>query len=233
MIHVFGSPDPPVPRLMAALRRRGFAAGTNGAVDAAGADGDESATLVLGPGVELDELALGVLLGAWRRARRARVLVLSLIGAHPDARAPRLAGLWRLEEWARATALPVLTLRLAPLVGPESPLWLRLRSRPRLPAVGRRPLNPVDERDALETLVRALDGRARWQGWYEVAGPEAVTLAELAELAHTAGRAGTDGAWEPPLAELAEHRLSECEPWARHFGIAPAAVTARAKEWVS
>jgi hypothetical protein len=222
VIHAYGNPDPPVPRLLAALEARGFAAGP-----AAGAPG--GATLVLGPGVALDELALGVLLGGWRRASDARVLVLSLIGAHPDARAPRLKQLWQIEEWARATALPVLTLRLAPLLGRESPLWLRLRSRPRLPKSASRPLNPVDEADVIETLVRALSGRAAWEGWYEVAGPEALTLAELAELARGAGPSHSRGEWEPPLAELEEHRLSESGPWARHFDLEPGAVTARAK----
>jgi uncharacterized protein YbjT (DUF2867 family) len=213
---------------LAALAMRGHRLGSDAAPPE---QQEDAATLVLGPGVELDELALGVLLGAWRRARGARVLVLSLIGAHPDARAGRLRNLWRLEEWARGSGLPVLTLRLAPLVGPASPLWLRLRSRPRLPRAGRRPLNPVDEADALETLSLALAGRALWEGWYEIAGPEALSLGDLAELARAAGPAAQRGDWEPPLEELAEHRLSESEPWARHFGVSPGAITSRAREW--
>ena len=243
MIHAYGNPDPPVPRLLAALAAQGFAAGAAaGAATASGASATTAparaaepggATLVLGPGVALDELALGVLLGGWRRASGARVLVLSLIGAHPDARAPRLRQLWQLEEWARATALPVLTLRLAPLLGSRSPLWLRLRSRPRLPRSATRPLNPVDEADVIETLVRALSGRAAWEGWYEVAGPEALTLAELAALARAGGPAHSRGEWEPPLAELEEHRLSESGPWAQHFDLTPGAVTTRAKAWAA
>lgn len=231
MIHAYGTPEAPVPRLLAALARRGFEVGRPGEGAPAARAGGEAATLVLGPGVQLDELALGVLLGAWRRASGARVLVLSLVGAHPDARAGRLQQLWRLEEWARATSLPTLTLRLAPLVGPESPLWLKLRSQPRLPRARHRPLNPVDESDVLETLARALKGEARWEGWYEVAGSEALTLEDLATLAHEAGPAGAPGAWEPPLEELEEHRLCESEPWSDHFGFAPAAITRRAREW--
>jgi hypothetical protein len=243
VIHAYGNPDPPVPRLLAALAAHGFASAP--AAGAAIAHGEAAATalakpgavggatLVLGPGVALDELALGVLLGAWRRASGARVLVLSLIGAHPDARAPRLRQLWQIEEWARATALPVLTLRLAPLLGRESPLWLRLRSRPRLPRGASRPLNPVDEADVLETLVRALSGRAAWEGWYELAGPEALTLAELAELARAGGPARSRGEWEPPLSEMEEHRLSESGPWAGHFDLEPGAITARAKAWAA
>src|SRR5213075_1100163 len=56
-------------------------------------------------------------------APNARLLVLSRIGVHPDAKAPGLAALWKLEERARASKLPMLTLRLAPMVGPRSPLW--------------------------------------------------------------------------------------------------------------
>ena len=226
MIHAYGAPEAPVPRLLTALEARGHRLGRSGQ-----SEDDSEATLVLGPGVALDEMALGVLLGAWRRTRGARVLVLSLIGAHPDARAERLRKLWQLEEWARGAGLPVLTLRLAPLLGPQSPMWCKLRSRPRLPRGKSRPLNPVAESDALETIALALAGRARWEGWYEVAGPEPLSLEELAELALPQGPGADRGSWEPPLEELEEHRLSESEPWARHFGLAPERITARSREW--
>ncbi len=95
MIHVFGTPGPPVPRLVAAMMARGHAARAAADTDAAGtsalAGGDRSpgtATLVLGDVGAPDPRALAVLLGAWRRAEGARLLVLSAIGAHPDARAP-------------------------------------------------------------------------------------------------------------------------------------------------
>src|SRR5207249_3381857 len=95
--------------------------------------------------------------------------------------------LWSVEEAARSTGLPVLTLRLAPLLGPQSPLWLRLRSRPRLPRSGRMLLNPVAECDVLATLERALSGSVGWVGWFEVSGPETVSLSELAGMAQRAG----------------------------------------------
>lgn len=157
------------------------------------------------------------------RAPRAieRVLVLSRLGAHPDAKAPSLQRLWRLEEHVRASGLPVLTLRTAPLVSPDSPLVRKLASRPALPRGGRAMLNPVAESDAVETLARALDGRVRWDGWYEVAGPDVWTLAELAEAAVVAGAPRDGGEWEPALDEIAEHRLAESEPWASTFGITP------------
>jgi len=162
-----------------------------------------------------------------------RVLVLSRLGAHPDARASSLQRLWRLEEHVRATGLPSLTLRFGPLVGSETPLWRKLRSRPALPRLARKLVNPVAESDAIETLDRALAGRAAWEGWYEVAGPDAFTLAELRDLAAaTTGPTG-GGAWEPPLEEIAEHRLAESEPWASHFGIAPAPVPGVAARGVS
>ena len=108
MIHAYGRPDPPVPRLLEALAARGHAVKP----DAAGRP-NGPATLVLAAGAELDEMAFGVLLGAWRTAPGARVLVLSAIGAHPDAKEKRLRRLWRIEESARASGVPALTLRLA------------------------------------------------------------------------------------------------------------------------
>lgn len=156
--------------------------------------------------------------------RPTHLLVLSRLGAHPDARHPALRRLWSLEEGARASGLPTLTLRFAPLVGPATPLWTRLRARPALPRGGRQLVNPVAESDAVETLRRALAGAAAWEGWYEVAGAEAWTLAELRDLAAAAGPGPDAGAWEPPLEEIAEHRLAECQPWASHFGITPAPV---------
>ncbi len=153
--------------------------------------------------------------------RRFRVLMLSRLGSHPDARVPSLQRLWRLEEHVRAGGAPTLTLRFAPLVGPATPLWRKLRARPALPNGGRQRLNPVAETDAIETLLRTLDGRAPWQGWYEVAGAETVTLGELRDLASRTPGATAAGAWEPTLDEIAEHRLAESEPWASEFGITP------------
>ena len=220
MIHAFGQPDPPVPRLLSAL---------------GGTATDGHSTLVLAPGTRADALAIGVLLDSWSRTERPRVLVIDTLGAHRDARAPRLRAMWDLEELARSTRMPVLTLRLGPLVGPASPFWLKLRSRPRLPRGGADLLNPVAEADVIETLSRALDGRAAWEGWYEVAGPEVLSLAELAALAAAAGPRlpGGAGAWEPPLAELAEHRLAEAEPWLAHFDLSPSPIAAAAPGWAA
>jgi uncharacterized protein YbjT (DUF2867 family) len=204
--------DPPVPRLLSAMGER---------------PAGEAPTLVLGGGC-----AAGALDHSLREAPDARLLVLSALGAHPDARAPRLKALWDLEEQARGAGRPVLTLRLAPIVGPQSPLWLRLRSRPRLPEPEHTLLNPVIESDVVETLQRALEGRAAWEGWYEVAGAEAHTLEELATLAATTPPLPAEaGAWEPPHAELREHRLAECGPWAAHFGITPGDVSTQAASW--
>jgi uncharacterized protein YbjT (DUF2867 family) len=190
---------------------------------------------VLAAGGAPDFAALGVLLGAWRAAPGARVLVLSSLGAHPDARAARLRWLWMLEEHARASGLPVLTLRLGPLIGPRSPLWLRLRRQPRLPRGGEKLLNPVAESDVVETLARALEGRAKWEGWFELAGPDAMSLAEMATLAREAGPPprGENGAWEPPLRELSEHRLAEADGWLEHFAMRVRPVGEQALEWAA
>lgn len=185
--------------------------------------GDEPVTLAVSDGpFVFDFLGLVRALGA----RRSRLLVLSRLGAHPDARSTSLLRLWRLEEHVRAGGAPTLTLRFAPLVGPDSPLWRKLRSRPALPNGGRKLVNPVAETDAVETLLRALDGRAPWGGWFEVAGSEAVTLAELRDLAARTPGETRGGEWEPSLDELAEHRLAESEPWARTFGISPTPLAA-------
>ena len=93
-------------------------------------------------------------------------------------------------------------------------------------------LNPVVESDVVETLERALTDRAEWDGWYEVAGVETLTLGELAALAAQNPPLPADaGAWEPPHVELREHRLAEAGPWSDHFGLAPTPVTSRAAAW--
>jgi len=230
VIHVYGTPRPPVPRLATALASRGHRLTTGGP----GGDAGPS-TLVLGAGNTLDPAAVGVLLGAWARTPGARVLVLTDLGTHRDARAPALRAMWDLEEIVRALPLPSLVLRLAPLVGPASPLWLRLKSRPRLPERGRALVQPVAEEDVIETLDRALRDSRAWEGWYELAGHEVLTLAELAALAAASGApaARDSGAWEPPLAELAEHRIAEPEPWIERFGVRPAPIAERSAAWAA
>jgi len=161
-----------------------------------------------------------------------RILVLSALGAHPDARAPRLRRLWNLEEQVRRSSRAVLTLRLAPVVGADCPLWLRLRTRPRLGRDGEILFSPVHESDVVETLTRALDGRAPWEGWYGIAGPEVMTLSEASALAARGQRLPPGaGAWEPPLEEIREHRLPELEPWIEHFDVVPSRVTDHAERW--
>jgi hypothetical protein len=216
MIVVPGPLDPPADRLLAALAERGEPEPvTAGAVP----PGTGPVTLAISSGAFVFDYA-GLV--ASLAGRPCRVLMLSRLGAHPDARTPTLRRLWRLEEHVRGGGLPTLTLRFAPLLGAGTPLWNRLRSRPSLPAGGRWLLNPALERDAVETLVRALADAEPWQDWYEVAGPEAWSLAELRDLAGRCGAGPDRGEWAPPLAELAEHRLADSEPWASRFGITPA-----------
>lgn len=227
MILVPGPLDPPAGRLLGALS----AAGETIVHAATGLPAGEAPVTIAvstGPFV-FDFVGLVAALGS----RPFRALVLSRLGSHPDARHPALQRLWRLEEHVRGGGAPTLTLRFAPLLAPGAPLWRRLRSRPALPRGGRTLLNPASERDAIETLRRALDGRAAWGGWFEVAGPEAWSLAELRDLAAVAGPAREPGAWEPPLEEMAEHRLAECEPWASHFGLVPERVADCVREAVA
>ena len=160
------------------------------------------------------------------------MLVLGTLGTHRDARVPRLRALWTIEEKARATGRPVLALRLAPLVGPASPLWLRLRAGTPPRRAQDALLQPVAEVDARTTLERALGDSSDWTGWYDVAGPEALTLGELAELAARDGAAAPGaGNWEPSLEELAEQRLCDDGPWRQRFGITPRHVSEGTRAW--
>src|SRR5262249_14430751 len=89
MIHVPGKFEAPVPRLIESLKARGHEVSeTESPASGAGA------TLLLARPV--DWMRLGVLFGSWHVARGARILVLSRVGAHPDARAESLRDLWRL-----------------------------------------------------------------------------------------------------------------------------------------
>jgi uncharacterized protein YbjT (DUF2867 family) len=215
-------------RLLGALERCGYAPGEARAARA-------GATLFVCPAP--DEPAPDLRL--WRTAHPElelqRLLLVTRLGTHPDAAHPRLRECWALEETARAAGLPLLVLRLGPLVGPQSPLWSRLRSVPSPPRGGALLLNPVVESDVVETLDRALSGCAEWTGWYEVAGREAWSLAELSALARESGPmlpAGS-GAWEPPLAELGDQRLAEAEPWLEHFGMNVRPLAEQAREWAA
>ncbi|NOT34399.1 MAG: hypothetical protein HOP12_09540, partial [Candidatus Eisenbacteria bacterium] len=225
MIHVFGDPEPPVPRLLSQLAHRGHVLGRP--------DGEPSgatSTLVLTARAALDAMALAVLLGAWRKTPRARVLVISSIGAHRDARVERLRRLWELEENVRATRLPLLVLRLGALVGPDSPLWLRLRSGASPGRQGAALVQPVLESEVVDSLDRALRGAVAWEGWFELVGPEVLTLAELSELASAPGpaRGAERGEWEPELEELATLKLAENQAWRSHFGLEVRPVSAAA-----
>jgi len=153
----------------------------------------------------------------------ARWLVLGWIGTHPDAHAPVLRRSWRIEEACRAGGIPTLTLRLAPLVGPKSPFWLEL-----VGGAGRlagRPIQPVLERDVVTLLQRILAGDGPRAGWYEVCGPDIVTLGELADIARSAQPSGAElGFWEPDFSVLREQPLVEPEIWVNAFGIEAASV---------
>lgn len=213
-------------RLLQALARRGHAVGEAGAPALA-------VTLFVCPAPDEPAADLRAWRAAHARVPQPRLLLVTRLGAHPDAMHPRLRECWALEESARGTGLALLVLRLGPVLGPESPLWRRLRGVPPLPPGGALLLNPVAESDVVETLDRALCGRAEWSGWYEVAGPEVWSLAELADLAREAGSplpAGSGG-WEPPLAELEEHRLAEAGPWLEHFGMSVRPLREQARGW--
>jgi uncharacterized protein YbjT (DUF2867 family) len=214
-------------RLLAALARRGHA------VESALPGPLPSGDLFLCPAPGEPASDLRRWLHEHPPAAATRLLVVTRLGTHRDARAGSLRSSWELEEAARGTGLPVLVLRIGPVVGPASPLWARLRSGPVLPRGGRKLLNPVAERDVVETLDRALSGRARWDGWHEVAGAEVWSLVELAGLARGMGPAlpAGSGAWEPPLEEMEEHRLAEAEPWLEHFGMSVRPLGEQAREW--
>jgi hypothetical protein len=194
------------------------------------AAGDASAspvTLVIAFEPALDPAAIGEL------ARSAdRLLTIGWIGTHRDAREPELVRHWTLEEAARATALPTLSLRLGPLIGPHSPLWRVLaRGAPGLQRD--RLLMPLVEADAVETLRCAFAGDEPWDGWYEVAGPEAVTVGELVSWAAGGGAASPAAGWEPSPAILRAQRLADPEPWLRRFRLVPPPLAERVAGWAA
>ncbi len=199
----------PVHRLVAACEERGLAGGS------------DATTWIAGLPAARDTRE-----DPFRHAPRlegGRLLIVTPLGTHRDSPVAALRDAWRIEEAGRSLGLPVLTLRLAPLVGPGAPFWNHLRSNPALPRDGRGVLQPVHEEDVIETLARALDGRAEWEGWYEVVGREVVSLAELRARALAAGPAlpCDTGHWEPVMEILAAQRLAEPEPWIAHFGVEP------------
>jgi hypothetical protein len=214
MIHAPGAAHGAMARLVPALKARGLAI-----TDAESPDLEGGATLLISTPV--DWMRLGVWLAPWRVARGARIVVVSRVGAHPDARAAGLRDLWRLEEYARVSLIPTLTLRLAPLVSKQSPFWTQLAANPRLGAEARQLVMPVLEEDALGALERALREERPAEEWFEVVGPDARSLEEWAAIASRGGTPGTAvaGAWEPEIEELAEHRLCEPELWQERFAV--------------
>ncbi|MFN8589219.1 MAG: hypothetical protein U0704_15625 [Candidatus Eisenbacteria bacterium] len=214
----------PASRLLAALASHGHAVhdASRGEVP-----GDGPVTLAVSDGPFVFDFA-----GLVRAVapRPFRVLVLSRLGAHPDARTASLQRLWRMEEHVRGGGAPTLTLRFAPLLGPATPLWNKLRTRPALPRGGRTQLNPVAECDAVATLVRALADTAPWHDWYEVAGERVWTLGELRDRAAAAGRGPDAGEWEPALDEMLEHRLAESAPWCARFALTPTPIEDAVRE---
>ena len=223
MIHAPTVPTGSTARLLDALRARGLAM-----TDAASPRPDEeSPTLILTPPV--DWMALGVRMAPWRVARGARILVLSRLGAHPDAVAPGLQELWRLEEYARVSLIPTLTLRFGPLVAADSPFWRKLASTPKLGREANAVVMPLLEDDAVQVVARALGETRPAEGWFEITGPEARSLGEWSALAARGGARADAGDWEPALEELVEHRLAEAEVWQERFGLAAHSVTSWAE----
>jgi len=156
-----------------------------------------------------------------------RVLVLDWLGTHRDARVPLLRAAWDIEEAARAASRHVLVLRLAPLVGPASPLVAWLASRPKLaPRLARAIVQPVLEADVVRSLAAALAGRVAWEGWFEACGPDPVSVGELGALAAARGPAvsAVAAACEPSETILTAQGLAEWQPWSDAFGVAPASV---------
>jgi len=214
MIHAPGAVEGAMARLLPALAARGLEIADTPAPDFSGG----STLLVSTP---VDWMKLGVWFAPWRVARGARIVVVSRVGAHPDARAAGLQDLWRLEEYARVSLVPTLTLRLGPLVSAASPFWTRLAGRPKLGDASRAVVMPLLEEDAVIALERVLRETQPAEGCFEVVGTDARSLAEWSELAAAGGVAAPadGGTWEPPIEELVEHRLCEPEHWQERFGV--------------
>ncbi|TMQ60294.1 MAG: hypothetical protein E6K72_00680 [Candidatus Eisenbacteria bacterium] len=216
MIHAYGSPDPPAPRLLEALATRGYAvsaweaADERATVGQGGAVPRRDSTLVLSSGGAPALAALGVLLGAWREAPGARVLVLSGLGAHPDARAADRGAGAAMGGVRRRTGAS----------GERAPRGTSRVTRPH----AHRPASH-GERPVLCAVITVSDTRRA----------DVMSLAELKALAREAGPppSGEHGAWEPPLRELEEHRLAEADAWLEHFSMRVRPIEEQVLQWAA
>lgn len=208
------NPSPVVARLAAKLATRGSGEARERLTWMLGADDDLAAVLAAGIG------------------ERDRILVVSWIGAHPDAGASVLSRLWALEERCRESGFATLTVRLGPLAGPESPLWQKLAYAKPRSRLARKPVHPVLESQVVEVIERALIGAVTWNGWQELGGPDIMTLGECAEHARRSAFAG-EGEWEPDLEALAEQRLIEPQVWSQWSGMEPMSVSTEAATWAA
>lgn len=130
-------------------------------------------------------------------AQQAGVQRLVVLG--PMAPRGRAPGTWgsRLEAGAilRASPVPTLELRTAMILGHQSASWQIVRDLAlRLPALvaprwfqGRS--HPVALRDVVHALVRAVDFPLEQSAWFDLPGPEALTVAQMVEcVARLRGR---------------------------------------------
>jgi len=118
----------------------------------------------------------------------ARLIYLSTIGADPAA--PALYAQWKGqgEANARKRVPGVAILRPSVVFGPGDNIVNRFagmaRSLPILPLVGggRSRMQPVYVEDVVDAILAAIDGRCAPGAFYELGGPEVMTLKDLLEF---------------------------------------------------
>ena len=117
----------------------------------------------------------------------ARVVHVSAIGAAPAS--PSLYARTKAagEEAVRAASPQAIILRPSVVFGPEDEFFNRFASlarfSPALPLIGggKTRLQPVFVGDVAEAVARAVEGRLRAGGVYELGGPEVMTMREVME----------------------------------------------------
>lgn len=136
--------------------------------------------------VEEERRAAAAFAGEAERAGVRRVVYLG--GVAPDGRPSKhLASRLAVGEVLRGGRVPALELRASMIVGGASASWRVVRDLAlRLPAVvlpawAESRTRPIAERDAVAALVAALDFPLEGSAWYDIPGPEVLSIGEILE----------------------------------------------------
>jgi NADH dehydrogenase len=134
------------------------------------------------------ENACRTLAAAAERVAARRIVYLSIFGSHPDSNNPCLASKGRAEEILREGRTPVSVLRVPMVIGPEDFASASLRSDARsrivpLLGAGVTLQQPIDSRDVVRAILKALEQSDDRSLALDLGGPERITGRALVERA--------------------------------------------------